>query len=324
MRIAVLSDIHSNILALEAVLKDIDDHNFPIHQYWCLGDLIGYGLYPAETIRTFLKRGDVNHWAAGNHEDLYWDHLDKKDFDVKADLMMQYTKKTIEADSEIIDRLASLPAKTAPIIFEYLDGFNFILSHNAFLEYGVYPYPWCNEVILPNIIDKTMGIPSDKFRDRNMMEKIRHKFKKTIPTIVLTGHTHVPMLAYRCPDGKVSSVKMRQGKFFYETDCQGTEVVLINPGSVGFSRDNCNKASYLIIDTKEKSFMYNRVDYPVRKIDYSPVTGHFKKTLTPSEFKKADGSIFELRGNLVHAYLSTNSFEIPEEWQKIFTTDGGC
>lgn len=48
MKIAVLSDIHGNILALEAVLKDIELRGPDL--IFCLGDLVGYGAFPNEVI----------------------------------------------------------------------------------------------------------------------------------------------------------------------------------------------------------------------------------------------------------------------------------
>jgi len=48
MNIAVLSCIHGNLEALEAVLRDIDQQ--PVDQIYCLGDLVGYGPYPNEVV----------------------------------------------------------------------------------------------------------------------------------------------------------------------------------------------------------------------------------------------------------------------------------
>jgi predicted phosphodiesterase len=55
MRIALFSDIHSNLPALEAVLKDIERQK-PDAVY-CLGDLVGYNTWPNEVINEIRKRG---------------------------------------------------------------------------------------------------------------------------------------------------------------------------------------------------------------------------------------------------------------------------
>ena len=46
MQIGILSDIHSNIQALQAVLDDIDERELDLDQYVCLGDVVGYGANP--------------------------------------------------------------------------------------------------------------------------------------------------------------------------------------------------------------------------------------------------------------------------------------
>src|SRR3989304_38875 len=46
MRIALIADIHSNLEALEAVLRDVERRG-PVDAWWCLGDIVGYGPDPA-------------------------------------------------------------------------------------------------------------------------------------------------------------------------------------------------------------------------------------------------------------------------------------
>ncbi|WP_160670424.1 metallophosphoesterase family protein [Clostridium sp. C8-1-8] len=55
MRIAVISDIHSNLYALLRVIEDIDSQN--VDTVICLGDLVGYGPQPNEVIAMIKRRG---------------------------------------------------------------------------------------------------------------------------------------------------------------------------------------------------------------------------------------------------------------------------
>ena len=64
MRIALFSDIHANLPALEAVLTDIDSKK-PDAMY-CLGDLVGYNIWPNEVINEIRKRGIPT--IAGNYD----------------------------------------------------------------------------------------------------------------------------------------------------------------------------------------------------------------------------------------------------------------
>jgi len=66
MRIAVLSDIHSNYYALERVLDHARQSS--VDRYWLLGDLVGYGPHPVECMRWFKDNYDRIDWVMGNHD----------------------------------------------------------------------------------------------------------------------------------------------------------------------------------------------------------------------------------------------------------------
>ena len=63
MRIAVISDIHGNLAALEAVLAAVAGR---CDQVWCLGDVVGYGARPNECVDVVRDRCRVV--LAGNHD----------------------------------------------------------------------------------------------------------------------------------------------------------------------------------------------------------------------------------------------------------------
>ncbi|MFZ5596468.1 MAG: metallophosphoesterase family protein [Bacillota bacterium] len=65
MKMAVISDIHSNLCALEAVLKDIETRDVP--NVYCAGDLVGYGPRPNEVIE-LIKRKNIP-TVMGNYDD---------------------------------------------------------------------------------------------------------------------------------------------------------------------------------------------------------------------------------------------------------------
>lgn len=64
MRIAVISDIHANLYALEAVLAEIDRD--PPDEIWCLGDTVGYGPRPNECCELVRERSALT--LVGNHD----------------------------------------------------------------------------------------------------------------------------------------------------------------------------------------------------------------------------------------------------------------
>jgi diadenosine tetraphosphatase ApaH/serine/threonine PP2A family protein phosphatase len=64
LRIAVLSDVHANVHALEAVLREVDAGGFD--EIWFLGDLVGYGPKPNECVALLQARAAI--CLAGNHD----------------------------------------------------------------------------------------------------------------------------------------------------------------------------------------------------------------------------------------------------------------
>jgi len=64
MRVAVISDIHGNLPALEAVLADLDGER--VDAIWCLGDIVGYGPAPNECCALVRARADI--CLCGNHD----------------------------------------------------------------------------------------------------------------------------------------------------------------------------------------------------------------------------------------------------------------
>ncbi len=87
MRVAVISDIHSNLPALEAVLADVD-REAP-DQLWCLGDVVGYGPQPNECVD--LTRGRAALSLCGNHDLAVLGTIDIGDFSGDAGTAARWT-----------------------------------------------------------------------------------------------------------------------------------------------------------------------------------------------------------------------------------------
>jgi len=94
MRVAVLSDIHSNLHALEAVLADVD-RQAP-DEIWCLGDLVGYGPRPNECVSLIRARADF--CLCGNHDLAALGALDTVDFSGDAGTAARWTQAALGAE----------------------------------------------------------------------------------------------------------------------------------------------------------------------------------------------------------------------------------
>ncbi len=100
MRVAVVSDIHSNLAALRAVLSDMP----AVDELWCLGDIVGYGPDPNECIATLLEK---KHLAiAGNHDWAATGQVDVSDFNPDARRAAEWTASQLtDVNREILRRL---------------------------------------------------------------------------------------------------------------------------------------------------------------------------------------------------------------------------
>jgi predicted phosphodiesterase len=87
MRIAVISDIHSNLPALEAVLADVDGEG--PDEIWCLGDIVGYGPHPNECVDLTRERATLS--LCGNHDLAVLGAIDVSDFTGDAGAAARWT-----------------------------------------------------------------------------------------------------------------------------------------------------------------------------------------------------------------------------------------
>lgn len=104
MRYAILSDIHSNLAAFQAVLADIESRG-GAEEIWCLGDITGYGPDPGECIR--LLRQHRHLCVAGNHDLAAIDKIDTSVFNPEAVKACRWTAEQLS--SEDIEYLGGLP-----------------------------------------------------------------------------------------------------------------------------------------------------------------------------------------------------------------------
>ena len=102
MRIALLSEVHGNLPAFEAVLADVEVSGR--RETWCLGDLVGYGAQPDACVELARSRCDV--CLAGNHDLVVTGEIDLADFSSSAAAAAQWTRDNI--GTEALDFLKAL------------------------------------------------------------------------------------------------------------------------------------------------------------------------------------------------------------------------
>jgi diadenosine tetraphosphatase ApaH/serine/threonine PP2A family protein phosphatase len=145
MRIAVLSDVHSNLEALLAVLHACN--NEQINEYICLGDIVGYGADPNDCVS--LIHDLTTHIVAGNHDHGVCELTNIVYFNDVAQKAIEWSKQVM--DKKHIRFLASLPLviEHRDIVFvhaapSFPDSWNYILSMNdAMREFGFFEQQCC-------------------------------------------------------------------------------------------------------------------------------------------------------------------------------------
>ncbi|WP_170319341.1 metallophosphoesterase family protein [Polyangium spumosum] len=222
MRYAVVSDVHSNVEALSAVLAAIDAER--VDAIVCLGDVVGYGANPNECARLLAAAGAK--CVVGNHDRAALGLRDTAHFGRKAREAMRWTRRMLSDTSH--DWLASLPL-VRKVSSEVL------LFHAA-----LHPTP-NDELHLSSLsrLEKSLRA----LREGGYGARIG-----------LFGHTHHAG-AWRARGGAFGPapgeiVKLDDGAHY-----------LINPGSVGQSRDGDPRASFAVLDMDEGIARFRRVPY---------------------------------------------------------------
>ena len=114
MRIAVVSDVHANLHALEAVLVEVDKEGFD--EIWCLGDVVGYGPKPNECVALVQKRTAI--CLAGNHDLVVLGKISVATFGGEAGAAAAWTREVLDAPArEFLMTLAPSAVTTGAELF---------------------------------------------------------------------------------------------------------------------------------------------------------------------------------------------------------------
>ncbi len=127
MRYLIISDIHANLAAFEAVLADAG----PFDMAWCLGDMVGYGPDPNECIERLLELPHI--CVAGNHDWAAIKKLKISDFNPDAARACLWTRKQLTSQNR--DYLLSLPQRIVRDDFTIVHG----SPRHPIWEYILYP-----------------------------------------------------------------------------------------------------------------------------------------------------------------------------------------
>jgi predicted phosphodiesterase len=228
MRVLIISDIHANMAALDAVLAQVPlSPSGQVDAVWCLGDIVGYGPNPNECVARVKSLPNLV-CLMGNHDKAVLDETSIEVFNADARAALYWTRSV--ATTETLAFLRALP--------EVAQVGAFTLVHGS-------PRQPIWEYIL----------------DRGVAQEVL----TTLQTpYCLVGHTHVPVI-YGVSNSD-SACFVEAPDYVRPRKLQAKvhdEHLILNPGSVGQPRDNNANAAYALLDTEAGDWEYCRVFYNV-------------------------------------------------------------
>jgi diadenosine tetraphosphatase ApaH/serine/threonine PP2A family protein phosphatase len=226
---AILSDIHGNLEALQAVLRDAEANQ--VDEIWCLGDTVGYGPNPLECLTLSLQWEVV---LRGNFDEVALSHDDLSGWTaLSAARSIRWTRSLFDSSGDGAGCRAFLAA-LVPIHHEG----DTVLVHGS-------PRNPLHEYVFPE--------------DIHNEQKMR-RIAEVMGLRCFNGHTHVPGIFVEDAAGSwryISPSECTDGYRF------GARRVLCNVGSVGQPRDGDWRACYVLFDGKVVRF--RRVEYDIEK-----------------------------------------------------------
>lgn len=230
MKYAVISDLHSNLEALTAVLERID--TIGVDQIVCLGDVVGYNASPNECVAIVREREIPS--ICGNHDAVACGLTEPWGFNPIALAAAMWTRETLEPHNR--EWLRALPDSRR---FD-----DFFACHGSPSDRDTYMFGW--EDVIPHA-------------------ECLHEQESSL---CFFGHTHCPGIfsldgVYTVDDD------LRFVLGAGETRIRGNDGkpkdFFINPGSVGQPRDGDPRAAFGLLDTETGTYELVRVAYPIKQ-----------------------------------------------------------
>jgi predicted phosphodiesterase len=217
MKIAVFSDVHSCYAKMAAVFLDME--KYQIDKFICLGDMIGYGDQPEETIRLLMEKNVVA--VRGNHE--------------LAMFNRQYLECFPRAIKQpLLDNIAVISTQSV----RYLENTpSYLKWGNCHFVHGTPP-----DKLTTYIYDVT-----DYY--------LKSLFNNTQEQIFFTGHTHkLKLITYK--DRILLRKRITKN---CTIPLEENQKYLLNVGSIGFSRDDFKASKYAIYDSVKKHIIIRMI-----------------------------------------------------------------
>ena len=209
MKVGIISDIHGNYHALEAVAKELQEEG--VEEIWCLGDVVGYGAFPNECLQWVLE--NCTHFVLGNHELALLGLVDVTVLNKYAAEAILWTKKVVKPS--LLNRLMEKGVQ--------------ILTENYQLVHDTPKAPGSMEYILT-------------------VEDAYSALLKQVRPVCFFGHTHIPV-AYELKGASpvrlaTDEITLKSGRYLINPGSVGqprdknpyASFIILSDGKVYFRR----------------------------------------------------------------------------------------
>jgi len=226
MRILVLSDIHANLTALDAALQRVQGR---WDKVVCLGDLVGYGPDPNEVIARLQELGAVT--IRGNHDKVCCGLEEPEGFNPVARSAALWTREQLTSQNR--EYLRDLPPGPLAV-----DGISIV--HGALQDEDEYVFT--SAQALEGLLDASTPL-------------------------TFFGHTHVQGgFSLRANRVDVLHLSPKPSQDLESLTVEPATQYLLNPGSVGQSRDGDARAGFAIADLPGQRVEFWRISYDIEAV----------------------------------------------------------
>ena len=230
MRYAIVSDVHANWQAWEAILADIE--SVGADTILCLGDIVGYGPEPSRVLESVYEHCD--NIVLGNHDAVVAGQCDPNIFNDEARAVIDWT--IAQLDDDAISLLAELPTEMTDDAF--------ICTHASVAAPEAFDY----------VRDEKAALTD---------------FQCCTAPLIFVGHTHQPGIFTKSPNSDKIRTYL-PGTFASPNETAIDFTLLkdtryhINVGAVGEPRDRDTRGGYVIYDEDAQSLSFRRIAFDYR------------------------------------------------------------
>ena len=254
MRVAIVSDIHANAYALDAVRQHARQQT--VDAFWFLGDGIGYGPHPVEALE-FWQSLPPGNSVPGNHDAGIVGALTEKSFNERAIEALAINRTTlIEQRAGVLQWLFdAFPTPDDWVVRKHIGCDLYVLVHGALWNQAgprehlmLYVKPWLRTLVI-----------------HELRLLLGEGTEQPGRACLLSGHTHIPNFCYLGGLSNGETEIIYPGITWGKPQPLPAAPTLINPGSVGQPRDRDWRTSYAVLDTEAATVTFHRLEYPVEQ-----------------------------------------------------------